>query len=156
MFRWFAAGVHGDHLEEIIARCVAIKAGFVAQDEHDKGLRQLLNLGHTVGHAIERLSDYKVSHGQAVSMGMVYAARLSERLGLCGEGCRREIQKALEKCGLPVASPYAPEELLNVILSDKKRAGDSLSFVLPKGIGECVLYPVQVAELQSLLSFAAE
>jgi len=150
MFGWFASGVYADHMEEIIARCVAIKTGYVARDEHDRGERQLLNLGHTMGHAIERLSGYEISHGRAVSMGMVIAARLALALGICDRDCLNGIEQTLHTCGLPVDSPYQPGEMLNVILSDKKRAGDCLTLVLPKRIGECVLYPVAVPELTQL------
>ena len=154
MFGWFRSGEYESRMEEVVARCVRYKAGLVAEDEHDRGNRQLLNLGHTFGHAVERLSDYQTSHGHAVAVGMVYAARLSWRMGICGKDCFEAIEQAVAGCGLPVAMPYSPEELTEAALSDKKRAGDSLCFVLPKAIGECILFPVPVEELKALATLA--
>ena len=156
MFQWFASGDYESRMEEIVHRCVTFKAQLVGRDEHDRGERQLLNLGHTLGHAIERLSHYETSHGHAVAVGMVYAARLACRLGVCGEECLQSIRRAVEQCGLPVSAPYTAEALLSVALSDKKRAGGKLTFVLPKAIGECVLYPVPVEELEGLVRLAVE
>lgn len=156
MLCWFEEGRFEARLEEVIERCVQAKARLVREDERDQGCRQLLNLGHTLGHAIEKLSGYETSHGHAVAVGMVYAARMAWRLGLCGEECPLRVRRALEGCGLPTSAPYSATELLSVALSDKKRAGDTLTLVLPKKIGECVLHPVPVAKLPGLVGLAVE
>ncbi len=157
LFEMLAGGMPAmDTMESIIQRCVAIKAGVCAEDECDRGQRQLLNLGHTFGHAIERCSDYQMPHGHAVAIGMVYVTRISQRLGLCPADCVARLQSALAANGLPVAAPYTAEALAQAALGDKKRAGGTLTLVLPKAIGACVLYPVQVNELQTLASIALE
>ncbi len=156
LFGWFEEGDFDTHMEDIIQRCVAAKAQVVAEDELDKGNRQLLNLGHTLGHAIEKLSGFGISHGHAVAIGMVYAARLAYKLGLCQEACLTRIKRALEKCGLPVSAPYTPEALCAVALSDKKRAGASLTLILPEKIGKCALYPIPVEDMERLTRLAVE
>lgn len=135
---------------EIITRCVSIKRDIVEEDEFDTGMRMLLNLGHTVGHAIEKKSHFGVSHGSAVAMGTVIAARVSEKLGLCQEGLAEQIKELLVKYGLPTDSPYPGELLKDSLLSDKKRTGDTLHLILPKGFGDCVIYPVAIRELSAI------
>ncbi len=142
--------------EEVIERCVAAKARLVAEDERDTGSRQLLNLGHTLGHAIEKCSEFSISHGHAVAIGMVYAARLARRLGLCGPEVRMRIEKALQTNKLPLSAPFGSDALCRVALSDKKRAGDWITFVLPREIGECELRRVEVARLPEWIEMAIE
>ena len=156
MFDWFVSGEYVTHMEEMITRCVQYKAAVVAADERDVGNRQLLNLGHTFGHALEKLSGYEWSHGYAVAVGMVYAARLSRALGLCGEDVPSLLVRALEACGLPVSAPYSPADMLAAALSDKKRDGDILRLVLPKTIGDCILYPATVSALPELFELAVK
>lgn len=143
-----------ERYEEVIARCVELKAELVAADEHDRGARQLLNLGHTLGHAVEKCSAYGISHGHAVAVGMAYAARLSYALSLCGEETVLAIQRALVQNGLPVSAPYSAQALTDVVLSDKKRAGDTLHFVLPRRVGLCELKPVPIAEVPRMVALA--
>ncbi len=154
LFELLSSGSWSARTEEIITRCVSAKATLVEADERDTGSRQLLNLGHTLGHAIERCSGYAVSHGHAVAVGMVYAARLASRLGLCGGEVLTQIVAALEANRLPVSAPYAADELCAVALSDKKRAGGTLTFVLPEAIGQCALYPVAVEKLPEMVGMA--
>ena len=139
------------NIEEIIARCVSHKAEIVESDEFDRGMRQLLNLGHTVGHAIEACSELRISHGSAVAMGMVIVTRAAVSLGLCPEGDLTALISLLKALGLPTECPYSAEELTAVALADKKRAGDKLTLVLPFGIGDSRLYPIPVDELSSLI-----
>lgn len=141
-------------MEGIIERCVAIKASVCAGDECDRGSRQLLNLGHTFGHAIERCSGYQTSHGHAVAVGMVYAMRIAVHKGLCGQSCLPRLMEALTRNGLPTASPYVARDLAEAALHDKKRTGDTLLLALPTDMGHCGLYPVPVCELESLAAVA--
>ena len=140
-----------EQIEEIIAACVINKARIVEADEFDKGQRQLLNLGHTVGHAIEACSDFKISHGSAVAIGMVIAMRGAVSLGICPEGDLSELVALLSGVGLPTECDYTAEELYAVATSDKKRAGGRISFVLPYGIGDCRLYEMELSELRDFI-----
>ena len=156
LFEWFESGVWRERLEEIIQRNVQIKAAFVMEDERDTGRRRLLNLGHTFGHALEKRSGYRMSHGHAVSVGMVYAARLAQRLGKCDAAVPRRITQTLTAIGLPTAAAYAPQELAECALPDKKRMGETLTMVLPLEIGRCELAPVDVRRLPELFRLAME
>ena len=124
-------------LERIIAQCCRIKKGIVESDETDKGLRRILNFGHTIGHAIEAESGFSVSHGEAVAMGMCGAALLSERLKYLSSGDRERIIAAIGLAGLPVGIPSSldTEGLLEGLRRDKKKEGDTIRFVLLKKPG---------------------
>ena len=125
------------NIDEIILRCVKIKKKIVEQDERDNSVRQILNFGHSFGHAVEAVSGYGVSHGKAVSIGMCIMARACAKRSICSADCADELICAIEKQGLPTRSPYAPEELFDAMLSDKKRLLDGLNLVLLTGRGEC-------------------
>jgi len=156
MFDWFRTGDYTHRMEEIIARCVRIKAEIVAEDEYDSGIRRMLNLGHTFGHAIEKASAYSVSHGGAVAAGLAYASRLSYKLGICGEAVLTDVLEALKRCGLPASAPYPARMLFAVALSDKKRMGDRLTLILLKGIGDPIFYPVPVEKMEKMFHCALE
>lgn len=156
LFELFESGHWRQKLEPVIQSCVAAKARLVEEDERDTGSRQLLNLGHTLGHAVEKCSGYAIFHGHAVAIGMVYATRLGWRLGLCGEATLVRLMGTLRRCGLPVDAPYSAEELLAVALSDKKRMGKTLTFVLPREIGRCELVKTDVSKLPDMIRLAVE
>ena len=139
-----------DDIADIIAACVATKADVVADDEFDRGRRALLNLGHTFGHAIEKCSSFVVSHGSAVAVGMLMAARVSAGLGFCNESCINQIENSLLKNLLPVSSSYAAKELAKAALSDKKKSGNTIAFVLPRSIGEAFIHKVHAEELEKI------
>lgn len=139
-----------NNLEKIIARCVELKRDVVAKDEFDKGERQLLNFGHTMAHSIEKCSNFEVSHGSAVAIGMVIAARAAAKLGWSEEDCTEEIISAVTANSLPSKCGYSPADLADAALSDKKRAGDSISFVVPEVIGNCYLKKVSVDVLREI------
>ena len=136
-----------DQLEAVIARCVEMKRDVVEGDEFDTGRRQLLNLGHTFAHSIEKLSDYTIPHGSAVAVGMQIITRAAVRKGLCPRDCLDALEALLKKYKLPTETQYSPEQLAEVALSDKKRKGDTLTLVVPCAWGESALRPVPVAEL---------
>ncbi len=154
LFRTLETGDYRDRIEEVVTRCVRIKAEVCAGDECERGQRQLLNLGHTFGHAIERAADYTVPHGHAVAIGMVYAARIAVRQGKCAPECEARLIAALLHNNLPVKAAFSPETLAAAALSDKKRAGGRLTFVLPDRIGACELCPVAVERLAELAAIA--
>ena len=137
--------------EAVIAACVGHKRDIVAADEFDRGQRNLLNLGHTFGHAVERLSDFTVSHGKAVAIGTAMAARAAVRSGLCGQGTATRIMWLLEKFGLPIFPGNSPAELAQAALSDKKRSGDTINLILPETIGKCAIRPVPTLELETIM-----
>ena len=143
-------GLHFDR-ETVIAACVRCKRDIVQADEFDWGARQLLNLGHTFGHAAEALSDFTLSHGRAVAIGTAIAARSAAELGICTQGTATRIMWLLQKFGLPIFTHHTAAELCNAALSDKKRAGDTVNLILPKKIGECTISPTPVSRLQSII-----
>ncbi len=138
--------------EKILARCIRIKQACVEEDEFDRGVRALLNFGHTFGHAIEKLSGYQIAHGKAVAMGMVMAARISERIGFSTESCVKPLTDALTANGLESRCPaFEPEAIAKAAAQDKKRSGDHITLVLMKSIGNCALYQVRTEKLPSLI-----
>ncbi len=141
-----------EQLEEVIEACVIHKRDLVEADEFDRGARQLLNLGHTVGHAIELCSDLSISHGSAVSIGMVLVMRAAIEMGICPESDLDELTTLLKKHALPIRCPYTADELATVATADKKRAGDTISLVLPYGIGNSRLYKLPVSELTDFIA----
>ena len=152
LFALFENGTLEADPAEVVARCVAYKAGVVERDEREQGERKLLNLGHTVGHAIEKCSGYAVPHGHAVAAGLAVMARAAERLGWTEEPIADRICACLEKCGLPAETEYPAEALAEAALADKKRAGDSITIVVPKRIGLCELKKLPVTELLPVIA----
>jgi len=137
-----------DHLEQqgvqpietIIQRAAAVKIKLVGQDRVEKGPRAFLNLGHTFGHALEQVSGYAWRHGEAVAVGLVAAAQLSERRGLCETGLARHIEMILAELGLPTSySRIQPAALWEAMQHDKKWQNGTATFVLLRRIGEPVL-----------------
>ncbi len=140
-------------IESIIARCVELKRDVVAKDEFDKGDRQLLNFGHTMAHSIEKCSNFEISHGSAVAIGMVIAAKASAALGWSNEDCTQAIIKANKNNGLPVECGFAPNDLAEVALSDKKRTGGTINFVVPEVMGNCVLKKIPIEILYQIAEY---
>lgn len=140
------------NLTGIIERCVTIKRDIVEADERDTGLRQSLNLGHTVAHAIEKLTNYKTTHGQAVAIGLSVISAAAERAGDCPPGTFLTVMSALLRADLPVECDFTAEQLEQVMLSDKKRSGGTITLVIPKRIGECELRKLPVDELKSYIA----
>jgi len=124
-------------LERVVTRSVEIKAHIVAQDEREAGVRAVLNFGHTVGHAIEATTKFEVLHGEAVAIGMVYEARLGERLGVTARGTAERLERALVAYGLPTELPSGPSaaDVLAAMQVDKKARAGAVRFALPQAIG---------------------
>ena len=150
LFDSMSLDVH-DNLEEIIARCVEIKRDVVSQDEHDTGLRQILNFGHTFGHGIEKASSYRISHGNAVAMGMAIVTKASG-----DDASYKALLKTLAANGLPSKCPYSTEELFDGVLSDKKRTGETITLVLPEGIGKVRLEKMSLDDSYAYLEKGLE
>lgn len=147
LFDLLASGAVKEHLEQVICRCVDLKRETVERDERDTGLRQLLNFGHTLGHAIERQSGYAVSHGRAVGIGMAEITRRSEALGLTAPGSAAKIKRALAAYGMADRYDGNLCDLVPAMLGDKKRHGAILTFILLDKIGRARLHPVPVSEI---------
>jgi 3-dehydroquinate synthase len=122
---------------DAVARSVEIKAEVVRADEREHGRRKTLNLGHTIGHALEHVSEYALLHGEAVAIGMVLEARIAERLGVAEAGTAQRIEAVLRRAGLPVARPRElPVDLVvDATRSDKKSRGGRVEYALPARIG---------------------
>ena len=138
-------------LEEIISTCVAIKRDIVSEDEFEAGSRALLNLGHTVGHAVERVTDYGVTHGRAVGIGMAVIFRGCVRAGLCDPQALPVLEHLLEKFGLTGLCPYDAEALLEAARSDKKSAGSTITLILPEAFGRCRTERTSFEKLRDLI-----
>lgn len=139
-------------IEAAIKECIEIKRDIVSEDEFDRGTRQLLNLGHTLGHSIEALSNFKITHGHAVAIGMVLASRGGEKMGITKPGVTDKIISVLKEFGLPTDCPYSADDLAEHALGDKKRDGDSITLVIPEVFGKCKLVKVPVSELKEFAS----
>ena len=137
--------------EMVIAACIEQKAVCVAADEHDRGQRRLLNLGHTVGHAIETRSNYTVSHGVAVAMGLAVIAKAAAAHGICDAACTEAVTEALTALGLPVAPCFGLQELLPYLMQDKKRRGGKIDLIVPETVGRCRIETVPPARLEAFL-----
>lgn len=137
--------------EYVITRCVELKRNTVVADEFDTGARQLLNLGHTIGHSIEKCSNYRISHGYAVAAGMSIIAKASAALGYCSFDIYTQICDIMTRFSLPTSTAFLSDALNNNALSDKKRLGQSINLVLPRKIGECFLCKTPVEELKSFI-----
>ncbi len=135
-----------DFLNYLVTRSVEIKAEIVQADEDEKNLRRKLNLGHTWGHAVEKVTG--LPHGKAVSIGLAFAASLSVFKGKLKIVEENRIRALLEKIGLPVATETDPVIIFNALLSDKKRENDFIHFVFMQGIGNVIIEPVLIKELK--------
>ncbi|HEV8376393.1 MAG TPA: 3-dehydroquinate synthase [Candidatus Polarisedimenticolia bacterium] len=128
---------HPEALEDLVTACCRVKARIVQADEREAGLRSTLNFGHTLGHALEHLSRYRLRHGEAVAIGMVLEARVAEAAGILTSGESRRIEALLGRFGLPTRVPrgFAAQRILSAASSDKKSRSGEIRYALPKRIG---------------------
>ncbi len=138
-----------DVIYKLVKRSVKTKIEIVNKDEVEQGERRKLNLGHTWGHAVEKTDQ--IPHGQAISIGLVFAAKLSEHLGKLSTAERAEIVNLLIKLGLPVKSETKPKTIFKALLKDKKKETDHIHFVLMDGIGNVVVEPIPIEELKAFV-----
>lgn len=144
-------------LEQLFEKNCQVKNYVVSQDEQEKGLRQILNYGHTMGHAVEILAGFDLIHGECVSIGMVFAAKIAQRRGLCSAEWAARQRSILEGLGLPVDLPaaLAAKDLIRLMKMDKKARAGKIQFVLPVRPGE-VLYGVPVEEEEIIKAMRGE
>lgn len=140
-----------DDLEQVVKRAMAVKIEVIEDDPYEKGFRAALNLGHTVGHAVELVSKFELRHGEAIGIGMVAEARFAERAGVAQSGLSDEITAVLTELGLPVQIPenLPRGEILRAMRVDKKKNAASIRFALPVEVGKVEL--VEVTDLESVL-----
>ena len=151
LFSWLERPLAGQE-ERIVARCVAIKRDVVEADEREGGVRKLLNLGHTVGHAIELLGDYRIPHGHAVAAGTAIMARACAEKGWCPPEDAARIDAMLRVHGLPTGSSQTVEALCTAAMHDKKRVGAFLDVVVVCGIGQTEVRRLSIAEFEELVA----
>ncbi len=141
---------------QVIETCVKHKAAIVAEDERDTGLRRLLNLGHTFGHAAESRSGYTLLHGEAVSVGMAMICRAACAKGLLGQSDYEAVVTLLRSYDLPTKTEYSADELYDTLLLDKKFSGGKLHLIVPREIGRCDILAVTPDELRFWLEEGLE
>lgn len=141
-------------LQTLIATAAKVKAGIVSRDEQERGERRCLNLGHTFAHAIEheaRQAGLDVTHGEAVAVGILLAARLSEAMGLAPKGLAARLEADWTACGLPTSVPFDLGTLTAAMTKDKKAEGDTIHFVLLSSIGQVEIRKISAAEATAQL-----
>ena len=129
--------------EAVIAHCVKMKRDIVNADEFDLGVRKLLNLGHTIGHAVEKCSDFAISHGDAVAIGLAAVMR--------GNKDEERVVSLLKKYGLPTECPFSADEITRACLSDKKIEHGVLQLIVPEKIGSCKIVPTEISMLEKMI-----
>ena len=137
--------------EQVIAKCISFKRDVIQEDEFDTGIRQKLNFGHTIGHSIESISNYQITHGQAVAIGMAVITKSAVARGFCPEHVYEILDALLIKFDLPVCTEFTAAQLFQHAILDKKRNGSSVNLILPRNIGDCVILTLPVNELKSLI-----
>ena len=159
------SGLPEELLPSVVEQCVRIKADIVNRDEFDRGERQLLNLGHTIGHAVERCSGYSITHGHAVAMGMAAIAKAAAELAGAADGTgdpgtaraaetAEQILGALRVQNLPTEIPYTAEDIYRASLSDKKKTASGMQIIVPDAVGSCKIRSLSLAEWRKWVSLA--
>ena len=140
-----------EQFERVISVCVGMKRDVVRGDEFDKGQRALLNLGHTVGHAVEACSGFTLLHGEGVAIGMAIITRAAVEKGLCTPETLPRLLAVLERYGLPTETDYPLTDILAAAEADKKRTDDVTKFIVPERVGHCRVEPVPADEVAGWL-----
>ena len=144
------SGLNDNKLIDIISKCVKIKVDVVRADEFEGGLRMILNFGHTFGHAIEKCMNYiGITHGQAVCIGMVYATKIGEKMGITVQGTAKELVNLLEQYNLPIENGIGKDIILNAIKSDKKMKNNSVNFVFITDVEKPIIKAICIEELEA-------
>ena len=138
-------------LEDVIRVCVEMKRDIVREDEFDRGKRQLLNLGHSFGHAVEACSHFTILHGQAVAIGMAIITRAAVSRGDCDGETLDRLLRLLKRCGLPTQTDYSAEALFRAMGTDKKLTGSTMHLVIPETIGRCRIEALPLDAVPELL-----
>ena len=154
---WIDDNCLKDYLEEVIYGCISLKRDIVEKDEFDKkGIRNTLNVGHTVAHAIEKLSEYRISHGYAVGTGLVIEAKIASQLGKCDCSMVEQIKNQVGKFGLIKRIDWTPSQMVEAMKSDKKNVDSSIVFELPLHFGETEELRIGLKDLCDLMGKVLE
>lgn len=147
----------GEPVSSVIPRCIDIKRQVVELDEFDRGGRMILNFGHTIGHAIEKLTHYQqYSHGVAVAIGMYHMARIGEEMGITADGCASELAAVLDQYGIPRQAHLDAAQIAAAARGDKKRAGDTISLVFLKEMGSALTEKFSVDRLKEIFALCGD
>ena len=153
LFELISAGNIKQHLEEMIVECVDIKRQVVETDEFDKGLRMILNFGHTLGHSIEKTQNFNgLSHGKAVAVGMYLITAAAEKYGIITESISGRLKACLETNGLPWSVDIPAETLFANSVNDKKRFSDDINIIICKTIGKADIVKMPISEYKKLIT----
>lgn len=137
--------------EMIIYKSLNIKLDFVRDDERDRGKRQKLNLGHTIGHGIESLSNYQLNHGESIGIGTIYMARAAYKLGLAEDDFYKDLIEAFMNHNLPISYDFDTDEILEVLKHDKKIKNNRINIIIPTKIGEVMSKKIDFDELREII-----
>ena len=137
--------------EDLIVKSLEIKRDIVERDEKESGDRMLLNFGHTIGHAIEKLYNYKLSHGECVVKGMAYAVEISNKLGYLSDSDTATCLNFIKSTAVSLDKEFTKEEILSVVKSDKKAYGNYVNFVLTKGFANSFIEKIDLSKLSECL-----
>lgn len=141
-----------EQIEHILEFSISMKRDVVEADEYDTGARQFLNFGHTFGHAVEAASNFSISHGCAVSIGMVMMTRAAVKKEYCKPDVLERLIALLQQYHLPTEVPYPANALLDIVRSDKKTMGNTVNLIVPEKIGQCRVVPIQTCDLLDWLT----
>ncbi len=139
-------------LPYILERCISIKKSLIEADERGSNLRQLLDFGHTIGHGIEKLSSYNISHGEAIAMGMVIEARGAWLTGLTSSDISGDLSEILSSLGFNLSPSYEGEELYQAALSDEKISGGMIAMTIPESMGKATIKKISLGQLRDLIA----
>ncbi len=157
LFRLLKKGMEELDIENIIYRCVSIKRDIVQRDETEAGERKLLNFGHTIGHALEKIYEYKkLSHGEAVAIGMVMMTKASEREGFSQKGTAAKIADLCKMYHLPIHDDSSPRDIAFASQSDKKSSGKEIDIIVLKSIGDATTKKMNQKMLQQYIDIPEE
>lgn len=143
-------------LENVISRAVAYKSKIVTEDPEEHGVRKLLNLGHTPAHAIERLSNFDISHGHAVAIGMAIMTRAAVKRGYLKNDDAMRILHTIARNNLPIMCPYNAAEMAKIAAIDKKAAASEITVILPERIGQCRMEKIANSDIEALFADGLE
>ncbi len=146
LFQKFEQEDFEEEMEELVRMCINVKKSYVEQDPYDEHMRKMLNLGHTMGHAIETASGYSITHGQAVAMGIIGMAEIFQTK------CAERIRNVFEQCGFEELDiDFEPEEIAQYMAADKKRNGDFVLAIVPLNIGACSFEQIKADEIEQTI-----
>lgn len=156
LFAIYENGNPISELEEVISHAVAYKSMIVTEDPEEHGVRKLLNLGHTPAHAIERLSNFAISHGHAVAIGLAMMTRAAVKRGYLKSVEGTRILNTIVRNNLPIVCPYQAREMAEIAAIDKKAAASEITVILPETIGRCRMEKIAISDLETLFTDGLE